>query len=92
MIYAGNRIMLIEAKGDKDMLTDSMPEATSQAIALSEVTGCVFEPLPLTSLFTVYLAIRLFGIVCPMETSGCFWCTLAMTKGIVSRMKAQYSQ
>ena len=41
MIYAGNRIMLIEAKCDKDMLTDSMPEATSQAIALSEVTGCV---------------------------------------------------
>lgn len=39
MIYAGNRIMLIEAKRDKDMLTDSMPEATSQAIALSEVTG-----------------------------------------------------
>ena len=43
MIYAGNRIMLIEAKCDKDMLTDSMPEATSQAIALSEVTGCVFD-------------------------------------------------
>ncbi|KAF8313735.1 hypothetical protein F5887DRAFT_1151878 [Amanita rubescens] len=39
MIYARNPIMLIEAKRDRDMLTDSIPEATSQAIALSEVTG-----------------------------------------------------
>ena len=43
MIYARNCIMLIEAKRDKEMLTDSMPEATSQAIALSEVTGYVFN-------------------------------------------------
>ena len=35
--------MLIEAKRDKDMLKDNMPEATSQAIALSEVTGSVFN-------------------------------------------------
>jgi hypothetical protein len=42
MIYARNRIMLIEAKRDKGMLTDRIPEAnTSQAIALSEVTVCV---------------------------------------------------
>ena len=54
---------------------------------------CVTNLYLWTSLIsTVYLAIRLFGIVYPMETSGCFWCTLAMTKGIVSRMKAQYSQ
>ncbi|KAF8630468.1 hypothetical protein AX17_005409 [Amanita inopinata Kibby_2008] len=38
-IYAGNRIMLVEAKRDREDLRDSMPEATSQAIALSEVSG-----------------------------------------------------
>lgn len=43
MIYARNCIMLIKAKCDKDVLKDSMPEATSQAIALSEATGCVFN-------------------------------------------------
>ena len=41
--YAGHCFLLIEAKRDKEMLTDSMPEATSQAIALSEVTGYVFN-------------------------------------------------
>ncbi|KAI0300516.1 hypothetical protein B0F90DRAFT_1723552 [Multifurca ochricompacta] len=39
MMYTGNCIMLVEAKRDKEMFIDSMPEATSQAIALSEVTG-----------------------------------------------------
>ncbi|KAF8329241.1 hypothetical protein F5887DRAFT_923809 [Amanita rubescens] len=39
MMYTGNCIMLVEAKRDKEMLVDCMPEATSQAIALSEVTG-----------------------------------------------------
>ena len=42
-MYTRNRIMLIEAKRDKQMVMDSMPEAISQAIALSEVTGCVFN-------------------------------------------------
>jgi hypothetical protein len=83
--------MLIEAKQDKETFMDSVPEATSQAIALSEVTGCVFDIFALTSLITVYLAIRPFGIVCPMETGGCSWCTLAMTKEIASGTKAQYS-
>ncbi|KAH9957522.1 hypothetical protein BC827DRAFT_1157240 [Russula dissimulans] len=41
MMYTGNRIMLVEAKCDKEMLIDCMPEATSQAITLSEVTGAV---------------------------------------------------
>jgi hypothetical protein len=53
--------MIIEAKWDKEILKSSVPEATSQAIALSEVTVCSIS-LPLTSLITVYLAIRLFGI------------------------------
>jgi len=39
MMYTRNRIMLVEGKHDKEMLIDCMPEATSQAIALSEVTG-----------------------------------------------------
>ncbi|KAH9956607.1 hypothetical protein BC827DRAFT_1270800 [Russula dissimulans] len=39
MIYTGNLIMLVEAKRDKETLFDYMPEATSQAIALSEITG-----------------------------------------------------
>ena len=43
MMDTGNRIMLVEAKCDKEMLIDCMPEATSQAIALSEVIGCVFN-------------------------------------------------
>jgi len=41
MMYAKNRITLVEAKREQEMLADNMPEATSQAIALSEVTGCV---------------------------------------------------
>ncbi|KAI5982087.1 hypothetical protein EDD15DRAFT_2326637 [Pisolithus albus] len=48
MLYTGNRIMVagpsttlmvVEAKPDKEMFIDSLPEATSLAIALSEVTG-----------------------------------------------------
>ncbi|KAI6011276.1 hypothetical protein PISMIDRAFT_690142 [Pisolithus microcarpus 441] len=39
MLYTGNHIILVEGKRDKEMLIDCMPEATSQAIALSEVTG-----------------------------------------------------
>ncbi|KAI0300505.1 hypothetical protein B0F90DRAFT_1668320 [Multifurca ochricompacta] len=39
MTYIENCIILVEAKRDKEMFIDSMPEATSQAIALSEVTG-----------------------------------------------------
>ncbi|KAI5981677.1 hypothetical protein EDD15DRAFT_2190472 [Pisolithus albus] len=39
MVYTGNSIMLVEAKCDKEMLMDCLPEATSLAIALSEVTG-----------------------------------------------------
>ena len=70
--------MLVEAKRDKEMLTDYIPQAISQAIALSEVTKCVFSLFPFDIInYTVYLEIRLFGIVCPMEVSGCFWCTLA---------------
>jgi hypothetical protein len=41
MMYAKNHITLVEAKCEQEMLADNMPEATSQAIALSEVTGCV---------------------------------------------------
>ena len=41
MMYAKNRITLVEAKREQEMLADNMPEATSQAIALSEVTECV---------------------------------------------------
>ena len=44
--YGGNRIMLVEAKHDKEMLTDYIPQAISQAIALSEVTGWVFSLFP----------------------------------------------
>jgi len=36
MMYTGNHIMLVEAKCDKETLFDYMPEATSQAIALSK--------------------------------------------------------
>jgi hypothetical protein len=43
MMYTGNCIMLVKAKRDKEMLIDCMPEATSQAIALSKVTGCMFN-------------------------------------------------
>ncbi|KAF8332139.1 hypothetical protein F5887DRAFT_1078178 [Amanita rubescens] len=39
MMYTGNCILPVEAKRDKEMLIDCMPEATSQAIALSEVTS-----------------------------------------------------
>lgn len=39
MVYAGNSIMLVEAKRGKETLMDCLPEATSLAIALSEVTG-----------------------------------------------------
>jgi len=39
MRYTRTRIMLVEAKCDKETLYDYMLEATSQAIALSEVTG-----------------------------------------------------
>ncbi|KAH9953294.1 hypothetical protein BC827DRAFT_140182 [Russula dissimulans] len=39
MMYTENRIILVEAKHDQEVLFDSFPEATSQAIALSEVTG-----------------------------------------------------
>jgi len=40
-MYAKNRITLVEAKREQEMLADNIPEATSQAIALSEVTGCI---------------------------------------------------
>ena len=46
MMYAKNRITLVEAKREQEMLADNMPEATSQAIALSEVTGCISFLLP----------------------------------------------
>ncbi|KAH9953291.1 hypothetical protein BC827DRAFT_1387278 [Russula dissimulans] len=39
MMYTENCIILVEAKRDQEVLFDSLPEATSQAIALSEVTG-----------------------------------------------------
>lgn len=38
MLFARNLITLVEATGE---LTDNIPEATSQAIAMNEVTGCV---------------------------------------------------
>jgi len=40
-MYAKNRITLVEAKREQEMLADNIPEATSQAITLSEVTGCI---------------------------------------------------
>ena len=52
--------MLVEGKLDKEMLIDCLPEATSQAIALSEVTGCSISS-PLASLITMYLVITVFG-------------------------------
>ncbi|KAK0191503.1 hypothetical protein F5146DRAFT_1049042 [Armillaria mellea] len=39
MIAAMNRITMVEGKHEDQELYDSMPEATSQAVALSEVTG-----------------------------------------------------
>ncbi|KAK0189808.1 hypothetical protein F5146DRAFT_1052640 [Armillaria mellea] len=39
MIAAMNRITIVEGKREDQELYDSMPEATSQAVALSEVTG-----------------------------------------------------
>jgi hypothetical protein len=41
MSFAENRIILVEGKGEERYLRDSMAKATSQAIALSEVTGSV---------------------------------------------------
>ncbi len=43
MIGAMNRITMVEGKREDQELYDSMPEATSQAVALSEITGCVSE-------------------------------------------------
>ncbi len=50
--YAKNYITLVDARRENEMLVDSMPEATSQAIALSEVTGYVFFQLDVTSILT----------------------------------------
>ena len=50
-MYAQNRITLVEAKRENEMLGDSMPEATSQAIALSGATGCVLFQLSVTFIF-----------------------------------------
>jgi hypothetical protein len=36
----GSRLFIVEAKQLDVKLSDHMPEAISQAIALSEVTGC----------------------------------------------------
>jgi len=41
MSFARNRITLVEGKHEEQQLYDNMPEAISQAIALSEVTKCV---------------------------------------------------
>jgi hypothetical protein len=41
MSFANNRITLVEGKREDQQLYDSMPEAISQAIALSEVTESV---------------------------------------------------
>jgi hypothetical protein len=41
MSFARNRITLVEGKREEQHLYDSMPEAVSQAIALSEVTKSV---------------------------------------------------
>jgi hypothetical protein len=41
-LYARNYITLVDAKRENEIVADSMPEGTSQAIALSEVTGYVF--------------------------------------------------
>jgi len=83
--------MLVEAKRDKEMLIDCMPEATSQPIALSELTGCVFNFFAF-GVTDLYLVITLFGIVCPMVPNGCFRRTPVMPKETASRMKAPYSQ
>ena len=48
--------MLVEAKRDKEMLTDYIPQAISQAIALSEVTGWVFSLFPFDNI--VYCVFR----------------------------------
>jgi hypothetical protein len=53
MTYAQNCITLAEAKRENEMLGDSMPEATSQAIALSEATRCVLFQLSVFILTTV---------------------------------------
>lgn len=41
MSFARNRITLVECKREEQQLYDNMPEAISQAIALSEVTKLV---------------------------------------------------
>lgn len=53
MMYAQNCITLVEAKRENEMLGDSMPDATSQAIALSEATRCVLFQLGVFILTTV---------------------------------------
>ena len=53
MMHAQNCITLVEAKRENEMLGDSMPEATSQAIALSEATRCVLFQLGVFILTTV---------------------------------------
>ena len=41
MAFASNRLTLVEGKREEEQLYDNMPEAISQAIALSEVTKSV---------------------------------------------------
>ena len=78
--------MLVEAKCDKEMLIDFMPEATSQAITLSEVTRCMFNFFTFGVLITMYLVIALFGIVCLMVPNGCFRHTPVMPRETTSHM------
>ena len=92
MMYTRNCIMLVEAKCDKEMLIDFMPEATSQAITLSEVTRCMFKFFTFGVLITMYLVIALFGIVCLMVPNGCFRHTPVMPRETTSHMEAPYSQ
>ena len=52
--YARNYITLVDAKRENEMGVDSMSEATSQAIALSEVTGYVFFRLNICFSFSIF--------------------------------------
>lgn len=52
--YARNYITLVDAKRENEMVVDSTPEGTSQAIALSEVTGYVFFRLNISFSFSIY--------------------------------------
>jgi hypothetical protein len=65
-----------------------MPEATSQAITLSEVTGCVSFYLEFISMITVYIGIQPFGTVCLMDNSGRLYQGWSRELGFIRRRSA----